>query len=74
LQPVFLEADEAAELGELLEFLGRWLANDREGLGASIACFVGNEAYGIGELYDDVSRFAFMLGGDGDVLVSPLDR
>jgi hypothetical protein len=74
LQPVFLEVDEAAELGELLEFVGGWLTNDSEGLGASIARFVGNEAYGIGELYDDVSRFAFMLGDDGDVLVSPLDR
>jgi hypothetical protein len=74
VQPVYFDAEDAVELGELLEFLGRWLANDREGLGASIAYFVANDAYGIDELRDDVSRFAFMFGGDGDLIVSRLDR
>ena len=62
--PECLEADEAVELGELLEFVGRWLADDDQCLAESLSRFVGNGGYDINELRADLSRFAFLLGGD----------
>jgi hypothetical protein len=59
-----LEADEAVELGELLEFVGRWLADDDQCLAESFSRFVGNDGYDISELRGDLSRFACLLGGD----------
>ena len=64
VRPVCLDAGDAVELGELLGFLGAWLAGDDVRLGASLGRFVG-AGYGIDELRADVSRFAFLLGGDG---------
>jgi hypothetical protein len=69
-----LDADDAVELGELLDLLARWFASDREGIGASIARFIGDRSYGIDDLRGDVSRFAFMLGGDGDLLIGRPER
>ncbi|MFN0181048.1 MAG: hypothetical protein ACKVZ0_19755 [Gemmatimonadales bacterium] len=64
-----LDADEAVELGELLEFVGRWLADDGERLAESLGRFVGIGGYDIGELCADLSRFAVLLGvDDGAVL------
>jgi hypothetical protein len=45
---VRLDAVDAAELAELLQFLSRWLARDRERLGASLGEFVGHPAYNVG--------------------------
>jgi hypothetical protein len=59
-----LDADEVVELGELLEFVSRWLAEDVERLAESLGRFVGNGGYDIDELRADLSRFAFLLGGD----------
>ena len=43
-----LDAVDAAELAELLQFLSRWLARDPDRLGASLEDFVGHPAYGTG--------------------------
>ena len=59
-----LDAVDAAELAELLQFLGQWLARDPGRLGASLEEFVGHPAYNIGELRQDLDRFTFLLGGD----------
>jgi len=61
---VRLDAVDAAELAELLQFLSRWLARDRGRLGASLGEFVGHPAYNVGELRQDLDRFTFLLGGD----------
>jgi hypothetical protein len=61
-----LDADEAVELGELLEFVGRWLARDDGSLAESLRQFVGGGGYDINELRADVSRFVFLLGGDDE--------
>ena len=61
---VRLDAVDAAELAELLQFLSRWLARDRARLGASLEQFVGHPAYNTGELRQDLARFTFLLGGD----------
>jgi hypothetical protein len=64
-----LNATDAAELAEMLQFLSEWLARDPARLAASLADFVGNPAYGIGQLRDDLERFVFLLGGsDGKQL------
>ena len=61
---VRLDAVDAAELAELLQFLSQWLARDRALLGASLGEFVGHPAYNVGELRQDLDRFTFLLGGD----------
>ena len=69
---VRLDAVDAAELAELLQFLSQWLARDRGRLGASLEEFVGHPAYNIGELRQDLDRFTFLLGGDdGESLFGP---
>jgi hypothetical protein len=59
----WLEDDEAVELGELLEFVSCWLADDGECLAESLGRFVGIGGYDISELRADLSRFAVLLGG-----------
>jgi hypothetical protein len=69
---VRLDAVDAAELAELLQFLAQWLARDRGRLGASLGEFVGHPACNVGELRQDLNRFTFLLGGDdGESLFGP---
>ena len=64
---VKLDAADAAELAEMLQFLSQWLARDPDRLGASLAQFVRHPAYGPAYLRDDLERFVFLLGGsDGE--------
>jgi hypothetical protein len=66
---VSLNATDAAELAEMLQFLSEWLARDPGRLGASLAQFAGHPAYGLDELRGDLERFVFLLGGsDGGPL------
>jgi hypothetical protein len=71
--PVCLRAEHAIELGELLEFLCCWLDESCDVLVGALASFCG-EGYTIEDLRADVSRFAFLLGGDGDRFVFGDDR
>ena len=67
-----LDAVDAAELAELLQFLSQWLSRDPARLGESLAQFVGHPAYGLAQLHDDLQRFVFLLGGsDGEDLFGP---
>ena len=69
---VRLDAVDAAELAELLQFLAQWLTRDPGHLGASLEQFVGHPAYNIGELRQDLNRLTFLLGGgDGESLFGP---
>lgn len=69
---VTLNVNDAAELAEMLQSLSGWLARDPARLGASLEEFVGNPAYGLGDLRGDLDRFTFLLGGsDGESLFSP---
>jgi len=64
-----LDAVDAAELAEMLQFLSRWLARDPGRLGASLEEFTGHPAYGLQDLRADLERFVFLLGGsDGEPL------
>jgi hypothetical protein len=66
---VKLDVTDAAELAEMLQFLGQWLGRDPARLGASLEDFVGHPAYGITQLRGDLERFVFLLGGsDGESL------
>jgi len=58
---VRLDTTDAIELAEMLQFLSQWLTCDPAHLGASLEEFVGNPAYGIGRLRDDLERFVFLL-------------
>jgi hypothetical protein len=60
---VTLDAADAAELAEMLQFLSGWLARDPSRLGACLQEFVGHPAYGIAQLRDDLERFTFLLSG-----------
>ncbi len=68
-----LDAGDAAELAELLQFLAQWLARDPGRLGASLQQFVGHPAYNISELRQDLDRFTFLLGGDDGESLFGLD-
>ena len=69
---VRLDAGDAAELAEMLQFLTGWLARDPARLAASLEQFTGHPAYSPGELRNDLDRFAFLLGGsDGKQLFGP---
>jgi hypothetical protein len=64
-----LDAVDAAELAEMLQFLSQWLARDPGRLATSLEQFVGHPAYGIPQLHQDLERFVFLLGGsDGEPL------
>ena len=67
-----LDAVDAFELAELLQFLAGWLARDPDRLGASPGDYVGHPAYGTAQLRQDLDRFTFLLGGDdGESLFGP---
>jgi hypothetical protein len=59
-----LDAGDAAELAELLQFLRDWLAHDENQLDALLEAFIGSRAYRICQLRNDLDRFTFLLGGD----------
>ena len=67
-----LDAADAAELAEMLQFLDGWLTRDPARLAASLEQFVGNPAYGLPQLRQDLERFVLLLGGsDGEQLFGP---
>jgi hypothetical protein len=67
-----LDATDAAELAEMLQFLSHWLARDPGRLAASLEDLVGHPAYGLAHLRQDLERFVFLLGGsDGEPLFGP---
>ena len=69
---VRLDAVDAAELAEMLQFLTGWLARDPSRLAHSLEEFAGHPAYGIAQLRQDLDRFIFLLGGnDGEPLFGP---
>ena len=69
---VTLDAADAAELAEMLQFLSSWLARDPADLGSSLEDFAGHPAYGLAQLRDDLERFVFLLGGsDSEPLFGP---
>jgi hypothetical protein len=65
---VNLDTGDAAELVEVLQFVRDWLAADPGRLGASLSGFVGSRAYDVDQLRGDLSRFAFLLGSEGEGL------
>jgi hypothetical protein len=67
-----LDANDAAELAEMLQFLSQWLARDPGRLGPSLEEFIGHPAYDTRQLREDLDRFTFLLGGnDGESLFGP---
>jgi len=66
IAPVTLHADDAIELREMLEFLSDWLHDPR--LTDSYRRFTFG-LLNIDELRGDLSRFAFLLGGNGHLVV-----
>ena len=53
---VTLNANDAAELAEMLQFLADWLNRDPSRLGASLEDFVGHPAYNTCQLREDLDR------------------
>jgi hypothetical protein len=68
-----LNAEDAVELAEMLQFLGDWLDHDHDHdlLAASLARFVGAPGYGPASLREDFTRFAFPLGATDCEGLSP---
>jgi len=66
---VRLDAGDAAELAEMLEFLDEWFGSEDQHMRRSLTGFIGSAAYDIRELRHDLNRFAFLLGAtDGERL------
>lgn len=63
MEPVRLNPAVAHELVECLEFLCDWIDHDHTGLSERLCRFT--PSYGIGELRDDLGRFANSLGAAG---------
>ena len=61
---VQLDASDAAELAEMLTFIGDWLTSDPATLTHTLEKFVGGTAYTIDTLRTDLARFAFLLTGE----------
>ena len=70
---VRLRAEDAVELGELLEFLGSLFDHAPEVVAGALVSFCG-AGYTVEDLRADVARFAFLLGGDGERFVLGDDR
>ena len=69
---VTLNANDAAELAEMLEFLADWLERDPGRRCAALEDFVGHPAYNTSQLRVDLARFVFLLGGsDGEPIFGP---
>jgi hypothetical protein len=65
-----LTITEAGELAEMLTFCADWLAGpDHDLLAASLRRFVGTDGYELAALQADLTRFAFLLGDDGERLI-----
>lgn len=65
---VSLNAEDAVELGELLEFLHDWIDYAPDALSEWLYRFTGGAGYDLGQLRADLARFAFLLAGDGERL------
>ncbi len=66
-----LDVTEAGELAEMLTFCRDWLAGrDHDLLAASLRRFVGADGFELPALQADLARFAFLLGDDGERLVT----
>jgi len=62
-----LDVTEAGELAGMLTFCRDWLdLPDHELPAASLRRFVGTHGYELPALQDDLARFAFLPGDDGD--------
>lgn len=68
---VSLNATDAAELIEMLDFIARWLATDRATLQTSLHGFIATDGYDVDSLRADFARFVFLLGGDAEPLFGP---
>ena len=70
---VSLNATDAAELAEMLQFLSQWLARDpHQAWPPHLEQFVGHPAYGLAQLRQTWSGSFFLLGGsDGEQLFGP---
>lgn len=66
---VSMDAGDAVELRELLEFVSEWLDRGGDGLTGSFDRFVGTDGYGVDGLRRDLSRFALLLGSSDQQLV-----
>jgi hypothetical protein len=68
-----LRLDEAAELGELLEFVGAWLGKAPPAVRTSLCAFVGVPGYDLSDLRADCAKFAFLLGVASTPFVSEIE-
>ena len=60
------------ELGQLLQLLVQWFHHDTTTLDRSLTRFLGTPGYPLQELHTDITRYAFLLGGnDGEHLLEP---
>ena len=62
---ITLHPADAEELADILSFISDWLARDIGRLQPLLASFVGHPGYTTQHLRDDIDRFVFLLGGDG---------
>jgi hypothetical protein len=66
MSDVRINASDAMELGQLLDFLTGWFARTDDRLAAAYTDFVGHADADLTELRTSLARFAFLLGEDDD--------
>jgi len=68
-----LDLADAAELVGMLELISGWIAAHHQTLDPALAAYIGSDSYDLDDLRNDIERFIFLLGGDGDVLFGLTD-
>jgi hypothetical protein len=61
-----IEAGDAMELGQLLDFLAEWFSRPDRRLDDAYAEFVAHDGADLADVREALTRFAFLLGADDD--------
>lgn len=64
---ISIDPADATELIGMLELISGWMCAHHHRLAPALAAYIGSDAYNLDDLRDDIGRFIFLLGGDGDV-------
>lgn len=70
---ISLDPADATELAGMLELISGWIAVHHQTLDPALAAYIGSDAYNLDDLRNDIERFVFLLGGDGDALFGLID-
>lgn len=65
---ISLDLADAAEFVGMLELISDWISSHHQKLAPLLTTYIGSDAYNLDDLRNDLERFIFLLGRDGDGL------